>query len=86
MSVHNIELRPGAGGQLARSAGTFCTLVKKGEWKGCSSGAPWAANRSGPWLPSGCQGCPLLSLAGKPVLHEPILHVPPAPPPHLARR
>lgn len=30
MSVHNIELRPGAGGQLARSAGTFCTLVKKG--------------------------------------------------------
>ncbi|KAI7841987.1 hypothetical protein COHA_004330 [Chlorella ohadii] len=31
MSVHNIELRPGAGGQLARSAGTFCTLVKKGD-------------------------------------------------------
>ena len=31
MAVHNVELRPGAGGQLARSAGTSCTLVKKGE-------------------------------------------------------
>lgn len=30
MSIHNVELRPGAGGQLARSAGTSCTLVKKG--------------------------------------------------------
>ena len=31
MAVHNVELRPGAGGQLARSAGASCTLVKKGE-------------------------------------------------------
>ncbi len=30
MAVHNVELRPGAGGQLARSAGASCTLVKKG--------------------------------------------------------
>ncbi|EFN52109.1 hypothetical protein CHLNCDRAFT_11610, partial [Chlorella variabilis] len=31
MAVHNVELRPGAGGQLARAAGTACTLVKKGD-------------------------------------------------------
>lgn len=31
MAVHNVELRPGAGGQLARAAGASCTLVKKGE-------------------------------------------------------
>jgi ribosomal protein L2 len=30
-AVHNVELRPGAGGQLARAAGTSCVLVKKGE-------------------------------------------------------
>ena len=28
--VHNIELRPGQGGKLARAAGTVATLVKKG--------------------------------------------------------
>ena len=38
MAVHNVELRPGAGGQLARAAGTACTLVKKGE-------ARWVARR-----------------------------------------
>jgi large subunit ribosomal protein L2 len=31
MQVHNVEMRPGAGGQLARAAGTACTLIKKGE-------------------------------------------------------
>ena len=30
MQIHNVELRPGGGGQLARSAGTSCTLIKKG--------------------------------------------------------
>jgi large subunit ribosomal protein L2 len=29
--VHNIEMRPGGGGQLVRAAGTSATLVKKGE-------------------------------------------------------
>ena len=27
--IHNIELRPGKGGQMARSAGTFAQLVAK---------------------------------------------------------
>lgn len=31
MEIHNVELRPGAGGQLARAAGTACTLIKKGD-------------------------------------------------------
>ncbi|PSC73499.1 50S ribosomal L2 [Micractinium conductrix] len=31
MAVHNVELRPGAGGQLARAAGASCTLIKKGD-------------------------------------------------------
>lgn len=30
-SINNVELRPGCGGQLARSAGTSCTLIKKGD-------------------------------------------------------
>lgn len=30
IQIHNVEMRPGHGGQLARSAGTYCTLVKKG--------------------------------------------------------
>lgn len=30
MQIHNVELRPGGGGQLARAAGTSCTLIKKG--------------------------------------------------------
>jgi large subunit ribosomal protein L2 len=31
--IHNIELRPGKGGQMARSAGTFAQLVaKEGEY------------------------------------------------------
>jgi large subunit ribosomal protein L2 len=30
MTIHNVELRPGMGGQLARAAGTSCTLIKKG--------------------------------------------------------
>src|SRR4030042_927589 len=29
--IHNIELRPGQGGKLARSAGTFAQLVAKDE-------------------------------------------------------
>ncbi len=28
-TVHNIELRPGKGGQMARSAGSFCQIVAK---------------------------------------------------------
>ncbi len=28
-TVHNVELRPGKGGQMARSAGSFCQLVAK---------------------------------------------------------
>ncbi|MFQ5454252.1 MAG: 50S ribosomal protein L2 [Candidatus Zixiibacteriota bacterium] len=28
-TVHNIEMRPGKGGQMARSAGSFCQLVAK---------------------------------------------------------
>ena len=31
LAIHNVELRPGKGGQLARAAGTSCTLVKKGD-------------------------------------------------------
>ncbi|GAB4815005.1 hypothetical protein N2152v2_002051 [Parachlorella kessleri] len=31
MQVHNVELRPGCGGQLARAAGASATLVKKGD-------------------------------------------------------
>lgn len=31
MQIHNVELYPGRGGQLARSAGTSCTLIKKGD-------------------------------------------------------
>lgn len=31
MQIHNVELRPGAGGQLSRAAGTYCTLIKKGD-------------------------------------------------------
>lgn len=31
MQIHNMELRPGAGGQLSRAAGTYCTLIKKGD-------------------------------------------------------
>ncbi|KAK3281454.1 54S ribosomal protein L2 mitochondrial [Cymbomonas tetramitiformis] len=30
-TVHNVELLPGNGGQLARSAGASCTLIKKDE-------------------------------------------------------
>ena len=31
--VHNVELKPGKGGQLARSAGTYCQLVgRDGDW------------------------------------------------------
>ena len=30
INIHNVEMQPGKGGQLARSAGAFCTLVKKG--------------------------------------------------------
>lgn len=30
-TVHNVELLPGKGGQLARSAGASCTLIKKDE-------------------------------------------------------
>ncbi|KAL4856650.1 50S ribosomal protein L2 [Chlorella vulgaris] len=30
-AIHNVELRPGQGGQLGRAAGTSCTLVKKGD-------------------------------------------------------
>lgn len=31
MNVHNIELRPGCGGQLVRAAGASATLIKKGD-------------------------------------------------------
>eukprot|EP00238_Polyblepharides_amylifera_P014303 CAMPEP_0196587750 /NCGR_PEP_ID=MMETSP1081-20130531/58492_1 /TAXON_ID=36882 /ORGANISM="Pyramimonas amylifera, Strain CCMP720" /LENGTH=280 /DNA_ID=CAMNT_0041910025 /DNA_START=457 /DNA_END=1299 /DNA_ORIENTATION=+ len=36
--VHNVELIPGRGGQMARAAGTSCTLMKKdtGEGKYCT--------------------------------------------------
>lgn len=30
MQIYNIEMQPGKGGQIARAAGTCCTLVKKG--------------------------------------------------------
>ena len=30
-TIHNIEMRPGGGGQLVRAAGTSATLVKKGD-------------------------------------------------------
>jgi large subunit ribosomal protein L2 len=33
LDVHNVELRPGQGGKLVRSAGTVCRLVaREGEW------------------------------------------------------
>lgn len=31
MQIYNVELRPGKGGQIARAAGTSCTLIKKGD-------------------------------------------------------
>lgn len=31
MQVHNVELYPGRGGQLARAAGAFASIVRKGE-------------------------------------------------------
>lgn len=31
MQICNVEMQPGKGGQLARAAGTYCTLVKKGD-------------------------------------------------------
>jgi hypothetical protein len=30
MQIHNVELRPGKGGQMARSAGTSATLIARG--------------------------------------------------------
>ena len=31
--IHNVELKPGAGGQIARSAGTFAQLIgRDGDW------------------------------------------------------
>ena len=30
-AIHNVELLPGRGGQMARSAGTSCTLISRGE-------------------------------------------------------
>lgn len=30
-AIHNVELRPGRGGQMARSAGTSCTLISRGQ-------------------------------------------------------
>ena len=33
LSVHNVEIRPGRGGQMARSAGTYCQLqAREGEY------------------------------------------------------
>ncbi|BAM41314.1 50S ribosomal protein L2 [Theileria orientalis strain Shintoku] len=29
--IHNVEIRPGAGGQVARSGGVFCTITEKDE-------------------------------------------------------
>jgi large subunit ribosomal protein L2 len=29
-AIHNVELLPGKGGQMARSAGTSCTLISRG--------------------------------------------------------
>lgn len=31
MAIHNVELRPGAGGQLARAAGVSASIIKKGD-------------------------------------------------------
>eukprot|EP00887_Chlorella_sp_A99_P003360 scaffold26.g3360.t1 len=47
MQIHNVELRPGAGGQLARAAGTSCTLVKKGDdgKLGKAGAARWLGRR-----------------------------------------
>lgn len=30
-AIHNVELLPGKGGQMARSAGTACTLISRGQ-------------------------------------------------------
>ncbi len=38
--VHNIELKPGAGGKIARSAGTYCQLVGKDAATPRSSSSP----------------------------------------------
>lgn len=32
LELSNLELQPGKGGQLCRSAGTFCVIVKKFEY------------------------------------------------------
>lgn len=49
-TIHNIELRPGAGGSLCRAAGTSATLVKNGDdgWTLITlpSGAPHHTNHS----------------------------------------
>ncbi len=37
-AIHNIELKPGAGGQLVRAAGTSAVLVSKS--------APWCSNQA----------------------------------------
>ena len=37
--VHNIELKPGKGGQMARSAGSFAQLVAKEGGRGSAAAA-----------------------------------------------
>lgn len=69
LQIHNVELRPGGGGQLARAAGTSCTLIKKGRRWRClrlalfvrrppllvACGVVWPAKQRG-CLPSGLPG------------------------------
>ena len=55
-AVHNVELRPGKGGQLARAAGTSCTLVKKGERPAGARGGHGRGRGSGAAAPCSPQG------------------------------
>ena len=48
--VHNVEMKPGAGGQIARSAGTFVTLIDRNE-KTAILQLPSGETRM---VPSGC--------------------------------
>ena len=48
--MHNVELRPGRGGQLARAAGASATLVKKGMRSKPLAWGVAPKHRDWPWL------------------------------------
>lgn len=50
VQIHNIEIRPGKGGQMVRAAGTSATLVSKGALQNMR-------RILGPGRPSTCSNC-----------------------------